>query len=176
MKGSVGQASPGDYGTWEKGTSRRVQVPRWTMYGEVYAYRTRKSHAVLGLPFLGWHWGYVGQTRNPKARHGEHLLGGGRYGKPAASWSDLRPRRYVIFKLRHCPQWILNLVELLAIRILCPVYNEKLNRANPRRISRRRALRHRARRDLIGWSPALHYGHAMTFVSVAAILIGGWVR
>jgi hypothetical protein len=150
--------------------------PRWMMSGEVYAYRVRKSHAVLGLPFLGRHWGYVGQTRNPKARHGEHLYGGGRYGHLPAPWSDLKPQRYVLIRLKMCPQWLLNFLEFLAIRILCPVYNEKLNLGNPRRISRRRARRHRARRDLIGWSPALHYGHAMTFVSVAAILIGGWVR
>jgi hypothetical protein len=150
----------------------RVQVPRWTLYGEVYAYRTRKSHAVLGVPFLGWHWGYVGQTRNPKARHGEHLNGGGRYGKAAAPWSDLKPRRFVIFRMRRCPQWLLNFVEFLAIRLLCPVYNEKLNRGNPRRISRRRALRQRVMRDRLGWAPGLHLGHVFLALVWLAIIVG----
>lgn len=150
----------------------RVPVPRWTLYGEVYAYRTRKSHAVLGVPFLGWHWGYVGQTRNPKARHGEHLNGGGRYGKAAAAWSDLKPRRFVIFRMRRCPQWLLNFVEFLAIRLLCPVYNEKLNRGNPRRISRRRALRQRFMRDRLGWAPGLHLGHVFMIILALLIIVG----
>jgi hypothetical protein len=150
----------------------RVTVPRWTLYGEVYAYRTRKSHAVLGIPFLGWHWGYVGQTRNPKARHGEHMNGGGRYGKEAAAWSDLSPRRYRIFHMRRCPQWLLNFVEFLAIRFLCPVYNEKLNRGNPRRISRKRARRQRSMRMRLGWAPALHLGHIFLALVWLAIIVG----
>lgn len=152
--------------------------PRWMMPGEVYAYRTRKPGAVLGLPLLGRHWGYVGQTRNPKARHGEHMNGGGRYGKPAANWSDLSPKRYVLFRLGHCPQWLLNLVELIVIRLLLPVYNDRMNRGNPRRITRRKAARQRAQRDFIvarggprGWSWNFTLGHALALVVLVVMVV-----
>jgi hypothetical protein len=150
----------------------RAVVPRWTLPGAIYAYRTRKSHAVLGLPIIGRHWGYVGQTRNERARHEEHLQGGGRYGKPAAPWSDLRPRRYVLFRAKRCPQWVLNLLELMFILILMPVYNEKLNKANPRRISRPRAARQRLIRGRLGWCLALHGGHWFSAGILAAVIIG----
>lgn len=154
-----------------RGPVRVPLGPRWMMPGAVYAYRVRKSHALFGLPFIGRHWGYVGQTRNLTARDGEHLRGGGRYGKEPAPWSDLAPRRYILFRLKHCPQWLLNLMELIFIRILMPVYNEKLNRGNPRRISRRRARLHRERRRVTGWYPALHPGHLGWIITVTTGLL-----
>lgn len=140
-------------------------------YGEIYLYRVRKPGAILGLPVLGRHNGYIGQTRNPRARHGEHMNGGGRYGGPAAPWSDLAPRRYVLFRMTHCPQWLLNLAERVAIWALFPVYNDKMNRHNPRRISRPRARRQRLARDVTGWSLSLNPGHLLLAVTVL-ILIG----
>jgi hypothetical protein len=141
------------------------------MPGAVYVYRTRKPNALIGLPIVGRHFGYVGQSRNLKARHGEHLYGGGRYGKPPASWSDLKPKRYVLFKLPHCPQWLLDLMEFLFIRILFPVYNDKLNRGNPRRIDRKRAARMRVRRDVTRWSFYLGWQHLFL---AAALVIVAW--
>jgi hypothetical protein len=159
-----------------KGPVKVPNGPRWRMPGVVYAYRTRKSHAVLGLPFFGWHWGYVGQTRNERARDGEHLSGGGRYGKGAAPWSDLKPQRYVLFRMAHCPQWILNLMERIFVYLLWPVYNDKMNRWNPRRISRARARFHRSVRDRTGWALALHGGHGLMALLTLLILAGAWTR
>lgn len=129
-----------------------MRPPRWTMPGAVYVYRTRKPGAILGLPLLGRHFAYVGQSRNLKARHREHLEGGGRYNCTPKPWADLDPKRYILFRMKHCPQWALDLVEWLVIQLLLPVYNDKMNRANPRRIPARVATRQRAQRDLRGWS------------------------
>lgn len=155
-----------------RGPVRVPNSPRWMMPGEVYAYRVNKPNAFLGLPFIGRHWGYVGQTRNPKARHGEHMDGGGRYGKGPAPWSDLRPKRYTLFKVSHCPQWILNLMERLAVYLLWPVYNDKMNRWNPRRISRIRAARHRYFRERRLRIPVLQ---PLTMIMLALMILGAWM-
>jgi hypothetical protein len=151
----------------------KVQPPRWTLPGEVYAYRTRKPGAIMGLPFLGRHWAYVGQTRNPKMRHREHLYGGGRYGRMPASWSDLKPKKYVLFRLRYCPQWMLSGVELFFILVLWPAYNHVGNKANPRRISIKRARRARIRRDVAGvlWMPVLTWMHFIWGLILFALFI-----
>lgn len=151
----------------------RTVRPRWTYTGTVYAYRTRKPGAVLGLPVLGRHWGYVGQTRNPDARHGEHMRGGGRYGGLPASWSDLDPKRYVLIKVPMCPQWLLLTLEAFFILILQPVYNVQRNKINLRRIGPARARRARVRRDVTGirWSPVPTGAH---LVMILVLIIMTW--
>lgn len=121
------------------------------MPGQVYVWRTRKPGAILGLPIIGRHFGYGGQTRNPKMRDVEHLEGGGRYGHTCAPWSDLAPKKYVVFKMKHCPQWLLNTVEFLVIKLLFPVYNHAHNLTNPRRIPIPTARAQRVARDARGW-------------------------
>lgn len=149
----------------------RPRAPRWTMPGEVYAYRTRKPGALLGLPLLGRHWGYVGQTRNPKARHQEHLEGGGRYGCVPKDWADLEPRRYVLFRMRHCPQWVLDLVEVAVIRTFLPVYNVQHNRGNPRRIRPAVAHLQRLQRDRMGWSWNLRPAHLVGLLLAVSVVL-----
>lgn len=144
---------------------------RWRMPGAVYGYRGRKPNALIGLPIIGRHWIYVGQSRNLRARHGEHMRGGGRYGRPPASWSDLAPKRYILFRLPHCPQWLLDLMEFLFIRLLFPVYNHKMNLGNPRRIPLKRAARMRTRRDVTRWSFYLGWHHLLL---AAALVIVAW--
>lgn len=150
--------------------------PRWMTYGEVYAYRTRKPWAPWGLPIIGRHWGYGGQTRNPAMRDREHTRGGGRYGKQAAPWSNLDPKRYVLFRLDRCPQWLLNLAERLVILVLMPVYNEKMNKHNPRRISRERARRQRYARDEFGrtyvW--VMSVCRWVIWAALAALIVMAW--
>lgn len=144
--------------------------------GAIYVYRTRKPGAVFGVPVLGRHTAYVGQTRNLPARHAEHLHGGGRYGQPAKPWADLKPRRYVVLRMKRCPQWVLNVVEHLAIRLLLPVYNVQHNRGNPRRITPPAARRqHSVRETGFGWSPYVGLGHvilvgliALTFLLITS--------
>lgn len=149
----------------------RTRSPRWTTPGEVYAYRTRKPGALLGLPLLGRHWAYGGQTRNPKARHGEHIRGGGRYGRAAQPWADLSPKRYVLFRLAHCPQWVLDLVEVLVIRTLFPVYNVQHNRGNLRRVKPAMARLQRAQRDRMGWSFTFTPAHFLMVLGAAAMVV-----
>lgn len=151
--------------------------PRWRTYGEVYAYRTRKPGALLRIPFVSFHWAYVGQTRNPAMRHTEHTQGGGRYGKVSASWSDLEPRRFVLWSMKRCPQWLLNGAEFFFVKALQPVYNEKMNRPNLRRISRKRAAAARRRREMgMRWSPVATMAHAVLFMVALVVLLAGVAR
>lgn len=146
------------------------------MPGEVYAYWTRKPGAFWGFPVLGRHCGYVGQTRNPKARHREHLEGGGRYGCEAKPWADLAPKRHVLFRMKHCPQWVLDLVEWIFTKVLLPVYPVKMNRTNPRRISPAMARLQRAQRDRVGWSLTFTPAHLVGVLLLAAMVVMGLSR
>lgn len=126
--------------------------------GGIYAWRTDKPHAFIGLPMIGRHWAYVGLTNSYYHRSGQHLRGSEVYGTKAASWSDLRPKCYKIFPM---PSLLthgalrraitLEKMETLFIRLLFPVYNEKKQwKFNPRKVSRAAAARERARRDELG--------------------------
>jgi hypothetical protein len=140
-------------------------------YGEVYAYRTLKPWWAL---ILKRHWAYAGQTRNPAMRHVEHVQGGGRYGAVAKDWSDLDPRRYVIWRSAAVRNWRLNLAERLVILALLPVYNVTMNLANPRRITKSAAHAHRVRRDLgMPRLPSWRW-----FLALSVLLLAGveWVR
>jgi hypothetical protein len=152
--------------------------PRWRTYGEVYAYRTRKPGALLRIPFVSFHWAYVGQTRDPTRRDLEHRFGGGRYGKPPASWSDREPRRFVLWRMKHAPQWAVNGAEWLFIQLLQPVYNDKMNGANLRRVSRRRAIRAREIRTRTGrtWTPLLTPWHLITWAFWLMVAAGMMLR
>lgn len=132
------------------------------MRGGIYAWRTRKPWALIGLPLIGRHWAYIGMTNSYSAREGQHLRGSELYGTRPASWSDLRPRCYRILPLpalithgRHRRK-IMQAIETLLIWTLCPVYNERQQGVwNLRRISRRRAAQARVARDTFGFSVRL---------------------
>lgn len=117
---------------------------------EIYAYRTDKPHAPLGLPIIGRHWGYAGRTNNPDRRHLEHTVGGGPYNHGQKSWADLRPRRFVIFGMKLRMELTTHLLEWLTIKMLFPVYNVHMNRTNPRRITPRAQVSQRFARDQFG--------------------------
>lgn len=117
----------------------------------IYLFRTRKPHAPFGLPVIGRHNGYVGQTNSYARRYEQHVKGGGRYSVRAKHWSDLDPRFYRILPLPRWvfewTPWVVSVIEALCIFVLLPVYNVKLNRHNIRRISLRRQRAHRFMRD-----------------------------
>lgn len=120
---------------------------------EVYVYRTRKPWAPFAwVRLFSRHFAYGGRTSDPKARHHEHVIGGpGRWGnRPAQPWADLEPTRYVVFPLKSRTQLWTHLLEVFVIRVLFCVYNDKLNRYNPRRVSLSRARRQRFLRDTMG--------------------------
>lgn len=140
--------------------------------GEIYAYRTLKPH--LALVFAR-HFGYVGQTRNPAARHVEHVHGGGRYGQIAKPWSDLDPVRYVIWHSNSVRDWRLNLAEWAAIKILFPVYNHTMNLTNPRRITLSRAKAQRGARDA-GIPRVPSWRQAAAVLILVMVAYGWWTR
>lgn len=114
-----------------------------------YLWRTRKPHAPIGLPLLGRHNGYVGQTNSRRRRDEQHQRGSLTYGTMPARWSDLEPKVYALPCL--FPNWKRARLaqEWLWIKLLMPVYNVQHNRTNPRRITPRRAAAQRAERDRV---------------------------
>lgn len=114
--------------------------------GGVYVYRTRKPGAVFGWPIVGRHFAYVGETTSFHHRHLQHTVGGGRYGHQAQPWADLDPVCVLRVPLPRW-KWLLHLVETLFILLLWPVYNDRKNHWNPRRIPLQVAKAMRAVRD-----------------------------
>ncbi len=112
-----------------------------------YVWRTRKPNAPIGLPIIGRHFAYVGQSNNHERRAGEHLNGSVKYGTLPAPWSDLDPRRYLLPCLFSHWKWARLAQETMWIVIFWPVYNDQKNRWNPRRIKRYAAVAQRAARD-----------------------------
>jgi hypothetical protein len=122
-------------------------MKRWKRQG-CYMWRTRKPHAPLGLPVLGRHTGYIGQTGSRWHRDRQHLAGSVRWGAAKQPWSDLEPKVYPLPCLFPQWRWSRELSETLWTWLLCPVYSvEKQAPWNLRRISRARAARMREARD-----------------------------
>lgn len=141
--------------------------------GEIYGYRTLRPSGRRPR-----HWGYVGKTRDGKRRHRQHMgtpLPGDRFPCPGQPWNDLDPRRYVLWRSRRVRGWRLALMEFLFVRITFPVYNDQLNRGNPRRISLSDAKHQRAQRDRGAWvvpAPSrVRYGFQVWMTVVGALLI-----
>jgi hypothetical protein len=143
--------------------------------GGLYVWRTRKPWAIFGLPLIGRHFAYAGMTNCYAAREGQHLNGSVTYNKPAASWSNLKPKCYRVLPL---PDWMthdelgrkfVKALETLLIALTIPVYNEQQQAPwNLRKISRREAARQRAERDAFGFS--MTFLHALLHWLVWAIL------
>lgn len=155
--------------------------------GGLYAARVDKPHALIGLPLIGRRWGYVGMTNSYSAREGQHRNGSVTYGRPPASWSDLRPRFYRILPLPAIithgkyRRRIMKALETLMIWILCPAYNVAQQAPwNLRKVSKRRALAERARRDMLGFSYRLtRFVLRLLFYAVALaafFLYWRWIR
>lgn len=96
----------------------------------------------------GRHNGYVGLSNAWETRRLCHLGECKRHNCEPKPWTDLKPRWHVL----RLPWWLgfrwtLALLEAIAITVLLPVYNDKLNRKNPRRVSIRSQRLQRAARD-----------------------------
>ena len=137
--------------------------------GGIYAYRTRKPSARFRIPIVSYHWGYVGRTSSFYHRHLQHTRGESRFGavhvKP---WTDLEPHCYRL-PLPNW-KWLHVVAEALMIWALMPVYNDKLNRHNPRRIPIVVAIQQRARRDAGVKLPNIRPIHVVLWL-VAAVLL-----
>lgn len=112
-------------------------------------WRTDKPYALFGLPIIGRHFAYVGQSNSFRRRDREHLLGSSAYEAQVLpkSWSDLRPKRYAVPVFFPGWRWARERQEWLMIKLLMPVYNVQHNRINPRRIKPATAIRQRMMRD-----------------------------
>lgn len=148
----------------------------WRRRG-VYLWRCRKPHSWLGLPLIGRHNAYVGETSSRFHRDRQHLHGGGRFGAVQKPWADLDPKCYPLPCLFPGWTWVRRGQEKLYIWLLLPVYNAAWNKANPRRIKPGKAEQQRWRRDRNKLSIDIRVMLArllvwLTIVSAAAI--GGW--
>lgn len=142
----------------------------------VYIIRTRKRHAPIGLPIIGRHVGYVGQTNSFSHRIRQHLYGGGQYMVKPKPWADLSPRAHYI----HLPNWkpLRIFVELVFIWLLCPVYNVQRQPVwNLRRIRPKSAVFDRAMRDRapMAWVWPLIFRWAI-YMALAAVVTWVWYR
>lgn len=111
--------------------------------GGIYLFRTNKPYSILGLPLIGRHNGYTGQSNAYALRWQQHTAGGGKFKSTAKSWSDLDPEPWRILPLpawlfAHAPR-VVNALEAVCIVLTAPVYNVQLNKWNPRRITPVRA-------------------------------------
>lgn len=134
--------------------------------GGVYAYRTRKPGALLRIPFLSFHWGYVGQTNSFRHRHAQHTEGGGTYNSRAKPWSDLDPRCVIRIGLPNW-KWLRLVVEQALILAVWPVYNHQGNKWNPRRVPLSTQERQRHARDRRGWCLNVRLPHILAVAAVA---------
>lgn len=139
--------------------------------GGIYVIRTRKPSAVLGLPLLGRHTGYVGLTNSFVRRKKQHLEGDTRYAVSAKDWADLAPRFYAVIPLPDW-RWLLELVESIMIAVLCPVYNvAKQPPWNLRRITPKKAKAQRFARDQFGMTYRL-VRSTLRVLLLAAVVAG----
>lgn len=154
--------------------------------GGIYLWRTRKPHAILGLPIIGRHNGYVGMTSCYSARGGQHLNGSVTYGSVPASWSDLAPKCYKILPLpaflTH-GTWrralVMKRLETLVIGLLLPVYNDRQQAPwNLRKVSRASAKRARANRDDYGmtYRATAFAGRMAVNITLITLLAYGWTE
>lgn len=126
------------------------------MKGGIYLARTNKPYSIFGMPLIGRHNGYTGQSNTYKLRWPQHVQGGGKFKSTAKPWSDLDPEFHRILPLPawlflHAPK-VVNFLEGVCIVLTAPVYNVELNKWNPRRISVEKQKKQRAwRNGTVGW-------------------------
>lgn len=144
--------------------------------GGIYLIRTRKPRALVGLPVIGRHNGYVGRTSSYLRREIQHLKGDPTWGVLAKDWADLDPRFHRVLPL---PSWVWlqDLMETLAIWVLCPVYNVRKQAPwNIRRVSLRRAAFQRAARNRFGVAARLVplMVRSAIYAGVLVALVSAW--
>lgn len=154
----------------------RLNLPEWTgLAGAVIAGTAGELLGVpwyltapLGLSLSGRHFAYVGETTSFRDRHAQHMgnIGSGaKFEQRAKPWADLDPRCVARFRLPRW-KWLLRSTETLIMLLTWPVYNDKKNRWNPRRIplvSARRQRFARERRSLgVSWN--FRAAHVLGFI------------
>lgn len=143
----------------------------WRQAG-CYVHRARKPHAPLGLPIIGRHTAYVGQSNSRFHRDRQHLQGGGTYRATAKPYADLDVKIYPLPCLFPNSRRGRLMQEQLWIWLLWPVYNVSGNRWNPRRITPAAALRQRmSRSGGRGWNVGRALVRWLIFCAIAATVI-----
>lgn len=156
----------------------KTRARGWKRCG-CYVWRTRKPHAIVGLPFIGRHTAYVGQTGSRYFRDNQHRFGDGRYGVGGKSWADLEPKVYPLPCILPHVKFARELQEKVWIKLLMPVYNTEWNKGNPRRISPIKAQQQRWARDKhrlkFNIMPAL-LRVALMLVVFSGLIYTGWEK
>jgi hypothetical protein len=141
----------------------------------------------------GWYWyttlrhlrpgresGYVGESQSLEHRHGQHVVGGGKYNSAPKDWADLEPIRHVI----RAPWWLswkwsLRTVETFLILVLRPRYNWaknpwKRHRVGPREQAVQRQIRdaRRAAGKDLRQGPAFIRLNVLTVVGALVLVFG----
>lgn len=112
--------------------------------------------------------GYVGQSNNVPMRIKQHLGQDARH-KPKP-WTDLEPKWHVLWLPWWASwKWVQNPLEAIAIRLLLPRYNDKMNHGNPRRVTISDQHRQRAARESV-----LTPGRALRFLTVSEVRWKAW--
>lgn len=159
------------------------------------------ANAVLGSPWwiglsmllcTGRHFAYVGETTSFYSRHRQHIgnLGtGDKWEKKGKPWADLDPvcvlriplptkDRFLgpvrVFRAK----WLLWTVERVLVVLTLPVYNDKLNKLNPRRVTLRMQSRQRHARDRRRVKLSFNLTAAHVFALLVLIIVtkvgGAW--
>lgn len=137
-----------------------------------YAWRTRKPHAPLGLPIIGRHWAYAGQTSSRKHRDRQHRYGDLDNGQLPANWSDLDAKVYPLPSLPWW-KWSRELSERFWVAVLCPVYNVQLQPPwNLRKISKAKARAQREARDARRATPGGRATQRVVDILVTCVRLG----
>lgn len=127
---------------------------------------------LAGLFITGRHFAYVGETVSFRDRHGEHVNGGGRWGRKAQPWSDLDAVCVLRIPMPKW-KWMLRGVETTLIFLLAPVYNDRKNKWNPRRISLASSRQMRRRRDRRSVKLNVPTPRLAHFVVIAVLIVIG---
>lgn len=134
----------------------------------------------IGLSLLlctGRHFAYVGETTSFHARHRQHIGNegtGDKWEKKAKPWADLDPKCVARLRLPKW-KWLLRTVETMLIFLLAPVYNDKKNKANVRRVTLRMQARQRHARDRrrVKLSFNLTAGHVLAGIIILVLILIG---
>lgn len=136
-----------------------------------YLWRTRKPSAFIGLPIIGRHNAYVGETSSRYFRDRQHVFGDGRYQQAGKPWSDLDPKPYPLPCLFPGWKWSRKVQEKLWIWLLLPVYNSDWNKHNPRRITPTKAQQQRWARQASGMK--VNVGRVLARYALGLIVLAG---
>lgn len=147
-----------------------------TGYGAIYAWiglhpiTGKRTNIYVGLTTMKPYRDTQGKMHYPRPE--SHVWGSERYNEPPKPWSDTATDWHFVHESYHMfgvrkvhgrpgeAGPLLRLLEFINIRLRRPLYNDLMNRANPRRINEAESIAQRNSRDNDIMTSA--YRHALT--------------